>query len=320
MKRFFFYIVTVMCLIFLIPFIFTITFECNKGDNSFNEQVNKKDYISYDYGKYKTINVLKEDGNIVEMNLDEYLLGVVSAEMPANYDIEALKAQAVAARSYVLTKMIQNINYDYDVVDTISNQVYLDDNILRKNWGSNYDTNISRIKDAVISTRGKYLTYNGEVVNAFFFSTSVGKTENCVDVFGGDLPYLVSVDSSWDEEVSPVFAVEKKYTLNDFYEYLKLPYDDIVNIDILDTTSTGRIKKILINNKEFTGSEVANLLSLRSAFFEINQEADEVIINTKGYGHGVGMSQYGALGMAKHGYNYEEILKHYYTNVEISNL
>ena len=183
-----------------------------------------------------------------------------------------------------------------------------------------FDTNISRIKDAVISTRGKYLTYNGEVVNAFFFSTSVGKTENCVDIFGGNLPYLVSVDSSWDEEVSPVFAVEKKYTLNDFYEYLKLPYDDIVNIDILDTTSTGRIKKILINNKEFTGSEVANLLSLRSAFFEINQEADEVIINTKGYGHGVGMSQYGALGMAKHGYNYEEILKHYYTNVEISNL
>lgn len=275
----------------------------------------------FGFGENKYVRVKRNStGTIEKVPFEEYIIGVVAGEMPASFDIEALKAQAVAARSYVLTKMNQNKNGDYDVVDTISNQVYLDDNILRKNWGSNYDTNISRIRDAVISTRGKYLTYNGEVVNAFFFSTSVGKTENCVDIFGGNLPYLVSVDSSWDEEVSPVFAVEKKYTLNDFYEYLELPYDDIVNINILDTTSTGRIKKILINNKEFTGSEVANLLSLRSAFFEITQENDEVIINTKGYGHGVGMSQYGALGMAKHGYNYEEILKHYYTNVEISNL
>ena len=285
----------------------------------FKEQIYSNNKFDFSENKYVRVK-RNSTGTIEKVPFEEYIIGVVAGEMPASFDIEALKAQAVAARSYVLTKMIQNRNYDYDVVDTISNQVYLDDNILRKNWGSNYDTNISRIKDAVISTRGKYLTYNGEVVNAFFFSTSVGKTENCVDIFGGNLPYLVSVDSSWDEEVSPVFAVEKKYTLNDFYEYLKLPYDDIVNIDILDTTSTGRIKKILINNKEFTGSEVANLLSLRSAFFEINQEADEVIINTKGYGHGVGMSQYGALGMAKHGYNYEEILKHYYTNVEISNL
>ena len=285
----------------------------------FKEQIYSNNKFDFSENKYVRVK-RNSTGTIEKVPFEEYIIGVVAGEMPASFDIEALKAQAVAARSYVLTKMIQNRNYDYDVVDTISNQVYLDDNILRKNWGSNYDTNISRIKDAVISTRGKYLTYNGEVVNAFFFSTSVGKTENCVDIFGGNLPYLVSVDSSWDEEVSPVFAVEKKYTLNDFYEYLKLPYDDIVNINILDTTSTGRIKKILINNKEFTGSEVANLLSLRSAFFEINQEADEVIINTKGYGHGVGMSQYGALGMAKHGYNYEEILKHYYTNVEISNL
>ena len=285
----------------------------------FKEQIYSNNQFGFGENKYVRVK-RNSTGTIEKVPFEEYIIGVVAGEMPASFDIEALKAQAVAARSYVLTKMNQNKNGDYDVVDTISNQVYLDDNILRKNWGSNYDTNISRIRDAVISTRGKYLTYNGEVVNAFFFSTSVGKTENCVDIFGGNLPYLVSVDSSWDEEVSPVFAVEKKYTLNDFYEYLELPYDDIVNINILDTTSTGRIKKILINNKEFTGSDVANLLSLRSAFFEITQENDEIIINTKGYGHGVGMSQYGALGMAKHGYNYEEILKHYYTNVEISNL
>ena len=275
----------------------------------------------FDFNENKYVRVKRDStGTIERVPFEEYIIGVVAGEMPASFDIEALKAQAVAARSYVLTKMNQNRNNAYDVVDTISNQVYLDDSKLRSNWGSNYDINISRIMEAVISTRGKYLTYNGEVVNAFFFSTSVGKTENCVDVFGGNLPYLVSVDSSWDEEVSPVFAVEKNYTLNDFYAGLELPYADDISIDILDTTSTGRIKKIKINDKEFTGSEVASLLSLRSAFFEITQDGDEVIIDTKGYGHGVGMSQYGALGMARNGYNYEEILKHYYTDVEISNL
>ncbi len=285
----------------------------------FEEQILDKYKFNFNENTY--VRVKRESlGTIDKVPFEEYIIGVVAGEMPASFDIEALKAQAVAARSYVLTKMKQNYKNDYDVVDTISNQVYLDDNKLRSNWGSNYDVNIAKVRKAVISTRGEYLTYNGEVVNAFFFSTSVGKTENCVDVFGGNLPYLVSVDSSWDEDVSPVFAVEKEYTLNDFYAGLDLPYATDIKTEIIDTTSTGRIKKIKINDREYTGSEVASKLSLRSAFFKIEQEGNKVYINTKGYGHGVGMSQYGALAMAKRGYNYKEILKHYYTNVEISNL
>lgn len=285
----------------------------------FEEQVLDKYKFNFNENTY--VRVKRESLGIIDkVPFEEYIIGVVAGEMPASFDIEALKAQAVAARSYVLTKMKQNYKNDYDVVDTISNQVYLDDNKLRFNWGNNYDLNIAKVKEAVISTRGEYLTYNGEVVNAFFFSTSVGKTENCVDVFGGNLPYLVSVDSSWDEDVSPVFAVEKEYTLNDFYVGLDLPYAANIKTEIVDTTSTGRIKKIKINDREYTGSEVASKLSLRSAFFKIEQDGDKVYINTKGYGHGVGMSQYGALAMAKRGYNYKEILKHYYTNVEISNL
>ncbi len=285
----------------------------------FEEQILDKYKFNFNENTY--VRVKRESLGIIDkVPFEEYIIGVVAGEMPASFDIEALKAQAVAARSYVLTKMKQNYKNDYDVVDTISNQVYLDDNKLRSNWGSNYDVNIAKVRKAVISTRGEYLTYNGEVVNAFFFSTSVGKTENCVDVFGGNLPYLVSVDSSWDEDVSPVFAVEKEYTLNDFYAGLDLPYATDIKTEIIDTTSTGRIKKIKINDREYTGSEVASKLSLRSAFFKIEQEGNKVYINTKGYGHGVGMSQYGALAMAKRGYNYKEILKHYYTNVEISNL
>ena len=306
MKKLFLYSVVIVLTIYAINILFKEQ-TLNKYKFDFNENI----YVR-----------VKRDstGMIDKVPFEEYIIGVVAGEMPASFDMEALKAQAVAARSYVLTKMKQNYNNSYDVVDTISNQVYLDDNKLRTNWGSNYDTNIAKVKEAVISTRGEYLTYNGEVVNAFFFSTSVGKTENCVDIFGGNLPYLVSVDSSWDEDVSPVFAVAKTYTLNDFYEGLDLPYSDKVTVEILDTTSTGRIKKIKINNKEYTGSEVASKLSLRSAFFEITQSGETVHIDTKGYGHGVGMSQYGALGMAKKGYNYKEILKHYYTNVEISKL
>ena len=285
----------------------------------FEEQILDKYKFNFNENTY--VRVKRESFGIIDkVPFEEYIIGVVAGEMPASFDIEALKAQAVAARSYVLTKMKQNYKNDYDVVDTISNQVYLDDNKLRSNWGNNYDANIAKVKEAVISTRGEYLTYNGEVVNAFFFSTSVGKTENCVDVFGGNLPYLVSVDSSWDEDVSPVFAVEKEYTLNDFYAGLDLPYATDIKTEIIDTTSTGRIKKIKINDREYTGSEVASKLSLRSAFFKIEQDGNKVYINTKGYGHGVGMSQYGALAMAKRGYNYKEILKHYYTNVEISNL
>ena len=305
MKKLFLYSVVIVLMIYVVNILF-------------KDQVNK---YKFDFNENIYVRVKRDSTGMIDMvPFEEYIIGVVAGEMPASFDIEALKAQAVAARSYALTKMKQNSNNSYDVVDTISNQVYLDDNKLRSNWGSNYDVNIAKVKEAVISTRGEYLTYDGEVVNAFFFSTSVGKTENCVDVFGGNLPYLVSVDSSWDEDVSPVFAVEKIYTLNDFYAGLDLPYSDKVAIEILDTTSTGRIKKIKINDREYTGSEVASKLSLRSAFFEITQDSETVRINTKGYGHGVGMSQYGALGMAKKGYDYKEILKHYYTNVEISKL
>ena len=273
----------------------------------------------FNFNEDSTIRVKKTSGEIITIPFEDYILGVVSGEMPASFDIEALKAQAVASRSYALTKMIQNVNNEYDVVDTISNQVYQDDETLKNKWQSSYDVNIAKIKEAVFSTRGEYLTYKGEVVNAFFFSTSTGKTENCNEIWGGNLPYLVSVDSAWDE-ISPVFNTNKSFSLNDFYAILDLPYQDKVEINIIDKTSTGRIKRLKINNKEFNSSDIVKLLSLRSSYFEIGQNNDQIYINIKGNGHGVGMSQYGALGMAKQGYKYDEILKHYYTGVELSKM
>lgn len=126
--------------------------------------------------------------------------------MPTSFDLEALKAQAVAARSYVLKKMEQNKEQDYDVVDTVMNQVYLDDATLKEKWKDKYEEKNNKIKQAIVETKGEYMTYNNEVIEAFFFSTSTGKTENSGEVFQTQLPYLKSVDSAWDEEVSPVFS------------------------------------------------------------------------------------------------------------------
>ena len=177
--------------------------------------------------------------------MEEYIIGVVSGEMSASFETEALKAQAVAARSYVLKKIKNSENYD--VVDNVMNQVYLDEEALKEKWKDNYEENINKIKQAVMETKGEYLVYDNEVIEAFFFSTSTGKTENCEEVFVESLPYLRSVDSSWDEEVSPVFSTTNEYSLIDFYNLLNLPYNNSLNIEIVKTTSTGRIKQIKIN-------------------------------------------------------------------------
>lgn len=281
----------------------------------------KTDDIKFYYTEGMNVRVKREETNTVEVvPFEDYVVGVLAGEMPVNFELEALKAQAVAARTYVMKKMSDNKNEDYDIVDTVQNQVYISDQELQDKWKDKYQERINKVKTAVLETKGEYLSYNGKVIEAFFFSTSVGKTENSEDVFKQALPYLRSVDSTWDEEVSPVFNDSKEYSLQEFYERLNLKYSDKVKVEVLNTTSTGRIKNIKINNKKFTGSEVYKNLNLRSTFFEINQIGSNVVINTKGYGHGVGMSQYGALAMAKKGYKYDEILKYYYQNIQIEKI
>ena len=281
----------------------------------------KTDDIKFYYTEGMNVRVKREETNTVEVvPFEDYVVGVLAGEMPVNFELEALKAQAVAARTYVMKKMSDNKNEDYDIVDTVQNQVYISDQELQDKWKDKYQERINKVKTAVLETKGEYLSYNGKVIEAFFFSTSVGKTENSEDVFKQALPYLRSVDSTWDEEVSPVFNDSKEYSLQEFYERLNLKYSDKIKVEILNTTSTGRIKNIKINNKKFTGSEVYKNLNLRSTFFEINQIGSNVVINTKGYGHGVGMSQYGALAMAKKGYKYDEILKYYYQNIQIEKI
>ena len=239
--------------------------------------------------------------------------------MPIEFEMEALKAQAVAARSYVLKKMSYNKEKEYDVVDTIMNQVYLDNDYLKKTWGKDYVKKINKLKTAVIETNYQYVDYNGNIADTMFFSTSVGETENSEEVFSNKVPYLKSVSSTWDE-ISPVYKLNYQFKLNEFLNKLDLPYSNFVKLEVIDSTSTGRVKKIKINEKTFDGSVVVTKLKLKSNHFTIKQDGDTINITTKGYGHGVGMSQYGAQGMALNGYSYEEILMHYYQGTSIKKI
>lgn len=256
---------------------------------------------------------------IVELNLEDYVVGVLAGEMPISFEEEALKAQAVVARTYALKRVLNN-NSEYDVVDTTKNQVYLDDEYLRDKWGKNYEKYIEKIKKVVNETSHEYIFFEDKIIDAMFFSTSVGMTENSEEIFPNELPYLRSVSSTWDEDVSPVFKENYKFTLKKFYELLGLKYNSKLTITKTSVTSTGRVKEIKINGTTFTGKKIQQLLDLRSNYFSIAKVGDNVQIETKGYGHGVGMSQYGANGMAKEGYKYEDIIKHYYQDVEIKKI
>lgn len=255
---------------------------------------------------------------IVEIDIEDYVRGVLAGEMPISFELEALKAQAVAARTYGL-KRINNSN-NYDVVDTVMNQVYIDDIDLKQRWGSNYENYMNKIIKAVEETQGEYVDYNGTYADTLFFSTSVGNTENSEEIFGTKISYLQSVSSEWDEEVSPVYEEKNVFTREQFCNKLNLKDCSKIYVNVLDETSTGRIKKIEINNKTFTGTEVAYYLGVRSNYFYIYIENNNVVVKTKGFGHGVGMSQYGAEGMASNGYTYKEILEHYYQGTTIKNL
>lgn len=277
----------------------------------------KRDEISFNFNSNSIVRVYRSNYDRIDrIPIEEYVVGVVAGEIPISFDMEAKKAQAVASRSYVMFQISKNKNKDFDVYDTVLNQVYLDSSDLKVRWGDDYVSNINKVKEAVLSTSGEYLVYDDKVVEAMFFSTSTGVTENSEEIFSSSVPYLRSVVSTWDEK-SPVYTDVKRFEKDEFYNLLNLDFSEKLDVNVIDTTSTGRIIDININGTKFSGKDVVSKLKLRSSYFSITEYDDLIVVNTKGYGHGVGMSQYGAQGMALDGYSYDEILKHYYSGVEI---
>lgn len=256
--------------------------------------------------------------NITSLNLEEYIIGVVSSEMPASFNEEALKAQAIASRTYAIYKM-QNSKEKYDVVTSVFNQGYITIEEMKNKWGNNFDKYYNKIKEAVNLTRGKVMKYDNNVIEAYYFAMSNGYTENVELVFNESREYLQSVKSIYENESTKNFSVTKTLDKIEVCEKLEIKCDYLI-IGNIKRSETGRVNSIVINEKEYKGTTVRSKLNLRSTDFDINIENNDVIITTRGYGHGVGMSQYGANGMANAGYNYEEILKYYYKNIEISSI
>lgn len=278
---------------------------------------------------------MHEQERIVEMGLEDYVKGVVAAEMPAEFEPEALKAQAVAARTYAVKNMVMfgggglADRPGADVsADPRQSQAWLGPHQLRERWGPfNYDRYWAKISQAVDETRGLVVTYQGEPINAVFHSTSGEKTASAKEVWGFDFPYLQSVECSWDKK-SPRYAENREYTFAELEQRLGAEAGVVAAAQtgagavaqVIEFTDSGRVGKARIGSKTFSGIDLRQKLELRSARFIIEPRADRVVFKTVGYGHGVGLCQYGANGMAKEGRNFRHILGHYYRQTAITNI
>lgn len=251
-------------------------------------------------------------GEIKNIELEDYIVGVVAGEMPASFNEEALKAQAIASRTYAMYKM-KNSNGTYDLVTDKTNQVYITEDKMKSLWQENFDYYFEKIKKAVYDTKDLIMTYNGDIILSLYFARSNGKTEDAIAVFGSNEEYLKSVESPEENLTSEVTISKDK-----FCNKLNISCDAI-NISNVLKSSSGRINSLNINDKTFKGTEIRTLFDLKSTDFDITIDS-EIKFITKGYGHGVGMSQYGANKLAQNGKNYEEILKHYYQNINIEKI
>jgi stage II sporulation protein D len=277
---------------------------------------------------------LVKEKRIETVPLEHYVRGVIAAEMPVGFELEALKAQAIAARTYILRRMTEQ---DYSnvpvegawVTDTVLHQVYLTEEKLKQKWDLfTFANNMSKINQAVMETEGLIVTYEQQPINATFFSTSNGFTENSEDYWSATIPYLRSVPSPWDENISPRYQ-----------ETISLPYQTVLTklgisdvepaivqtapekaFKVLEMTEGNRVKTVKIGNQTFTGREVREKLGLNSSQFQWRWNGNQIEFTTFGYGHGVGMSQWGANGMAMEGKKAEDIIKYYYQGVEIKKI
>ncbi|WP_233354679.1 stage II sporulation protein D [Paenibacillus sp. JZ16] len=277
-----------------------------------------------------SVYVTKTD-TVEELPLEQYLVGVLAAEMPAEFQLEALKAQAIAARTYIVQRLASGDRSGVPdgkavVTDTVSHQAYIAQDELTKEWQRlGKEAELAKLQRAVKETAGVVMTYEGQPITASFFSTSNGYTENSEDYWKNEIPYLRSVESPWDKQISPKYKTTITMPRSEFIGKLGLA-DGAVPVSaggdggasflkVLSYTQGHRIESVRVGGKKFTGREVREKLGLRSSQFTLHMKDGEIEITTYGNGHGVGMSQYGAEGMAREGYEAKEILAHYYTNI-----
>ena len=331
MKKYLIYFIIFLTVIFIIPAICTQkTVKNNNTGKKESETTQEEQIKTYDYSKYAKIKLYHTDTEkIEELPIDEYIYGTVSAEMPAKYDLEALKAQAIVSRTYTLYQIIngKNKHGEAGVCDDYNCcQAWISKEDRLNKWDEKErQSNWDKIVKAVDSTSGMIITYNNEPIDAFFHSNSGGKTEVVSNVWGGkDLPYLKSVETSGEDGYSQYSSEvtlskdELESKIKEKHSDFKIDWNEKECIKINEYTDSGRVKTIKFGNIEIAGTEARTLLNLKSTNFTFKIDKDNIIFSVTGYGHGVGMSQTGADSMAKSGSNYDEIIKHFYSGVEIT--
>ncbi len=279
------------------------------------------------YDSARMLRVLIE-GEVVEMDMETYLRGVVRAEMPASFAEEALKAQAVAARTYTVYKMEHGGSANHPEADACDQvtccKAYRSEEDAAASWGISTSVYEEKIRKAVAETDGQMVLYDGSPILAVFHSSSPGATSNVEDVWQSSLPYLRSVDSPETEEAVPNYYSQETFTLTEFKELFIAQYPT-ANLSgspsnwftNIQQTENGTVQSLQVGGVPLTGGELRTLLGLRSASFTISFSDDAVTFSVTGYGHGVGMSQYGANVLAQEGKTYQEILTWYYTGTTV---
>jgi stage II sporulation protein D len=322
-----------IALTLIIPAVMVLPFSGEKAGGKLSEELKKSKASSGEQAAPTAdsaveVAVFRSAKSVIEtVGLEDYLVGVVAAEMPAEFNSEAIKAQALTARTYIVNRMLSKntmgvpksaLEQGAQVTDTQNHQVYLSDAEQREKWGADYDWKKKKIIEAVRATSGQILTYEGKPINATFFSTSNGFTENSEDYWDGNIPYLRSVSSPWDKQ-SPKFNSQKVIAVKNFEAALGVKVGSGSAIGkIVARTEGKRVAKVEFGGKVLSGKEIREKLDLRSSDFSWERKGGNIVITTRGFGHGVGMSQYGANGMAEEGKSYKDIVQYYYKGVEVT--
>ena len=268
--------------------------------------------------------LISSTGEIKEISDEDYIFCVVAAEMPALYEKEALKAQAVAAYSFALRRQAEASGKDYDIsTDPSVDQSYISQEDIKSKWGEKAEEYSEKIRSAVKEVKGLAVIYKNEVALTLYHAISCGATESSADIWGGKYSYLSSVDSVWDK-LAENYLTTKSFTADELKNKLGKDYsfDKKTSswIKITEKTKMGSVKKLTLCGKEISGEELRKALDLRSLNFTVNFKEDVFTFTVKGYGHGVGMSQNGANYMAKQGSDFKEILEYYYKGCTVKSV
>lgn len=262
-----------------------------------------------DYPSIKLIDLNRSNGIIERMKLEDYIFGIVGGEMPGVFNIETMKAQAVIARTYALKQLKNNKS----IRDYNETQIFRDHHYLKLLWGDNYDIFKRKVDLAISSTKDLVLKFDGELIDTYYHLTNNGKTEDSKNILKLAYPYLISVPSIWDLS-SPSYLNKRRVSNEYLSKLLNTKIDTSTKVEILAKTESSRVKYIKFNDKVFDGFILGSKLGLPSNDYSVEITDEDTIFTIRGFGHGLGLSKYGAEGMAKQGYNFKQILSHYYPN------